>query len=186
MPRRLRLVSSPLVEEAPPEIVPVAPIDLGSAYRAYGHYVTRVAIRFLGRSADADDVVQDVFLDAIRGIDRLRNPEAARSWLAVLTARKARVVLRKRRALRFFGLYEGAEHAELADARALPDQRLRIADLYRMLDTLSTEQRLAWTLRYLENEPLEQVAATCECSLATAKRRIAAAHAILSEELGDG
>lgn len=162
-----------------------APVDLASAYRAHGAYVTRVAIRFLGRSSDVEDVVQEVFLDAIRGMERLRHPEAARGWLVVLTVRKARALLKKRRALYFLGLDDGGDYAELADAGASPEQSLRIADLYRLLDGLPTEQRLAWTLRYLENERLEQVAAACECSLATAKRRIAAAHAVLAAELSD-
>ena len=68
---------------------------------------------------------------------------------------------------------------------AASGERVMVADLYRMLDTLSTEERLAWTLRHLEGEQLERVAELCGCSLATAKRRIAAAHAVMGGELGD-
>ncbi|UJR86427.1 RNA polymerase sigma factor [Sandaracinus amylolyticus] len=162
-----------------------APIDLDSAFRLHGGYVLRVGMRILGRSPELDDLVQDVFLDAVRGIDRLRDPDSARAWLATLTVRKARLVLRKRYALTIFGLNEELDQAALADERASPEQRTRIADLYRVLGSLPTEERLAWTLRYLEGEPLERVALACECSLATVKRRIAAAHAVLEAELAD-
>lgn len=46
-----------------------------------------------------------------------------------------------------------------------------------MLESLPLEERLAWSLRHVEGHALEEVAAACDCSLATAKRRIAAAEA---------
>ncbi|UJR83084.1 RNA polymerase sigma factor [Sandaracinus amylolyticus] len=189
LPRHLRLVGTAqdgagsAQEDTPSEARP--PIDTASAFRLHGSYVTRVALRFLGRTAEVDDLVQDVFLDAIRGIHKLRDAEAARPWLALITVRKARRLLRKRRARRAFGLDEGADYTEVADSRASPEERARIAELYRVLDSIPANERLAWTLRYLEQEPLDRVAEICECSLATAKRRIAAAHAVITEEIGD-
>jgi RNA polymerase sigma-70 factor, ECF subfamily len=44
---------------------------------------------------------------------------------------------------------------------------------------------VAWSLRHIEGERLDEVAALCECSLATAKRRIAAASVRLEEMLSD-
>jgi RNA polymerase sigma-70 factor (ECF subfamily) len=44
--------------------------------------------------------------------------------------------------------------------------------------------RIAWTLRYVEREKLEEVARLCGCSLATAKRRIAATQAAIEEVFG--
>ena len=49
---------------------------------------------------------------------------------------------------------------------------------------ISVEDRLAWTLRNVEQEPLDAVAQACGCSLATAKRRIASAQAVLERRLG--
>ena len=43
--------------------------------------------------------------------------------------------------------------------------------------------RVAWTLNYVEGETLEEVARLCGCSLATAKRRIAAAQRFIEEKL---
>lgn len=202
-PRRLRLVSGAAAPDEGPDATtgvrssgiapageasgaPGTPVDLASAFRAYGRYVAWIGMRVLGRPEDVDDLVQDVFLDAVRGIDRLRDPGAAKAWLATLTVRKARRVLRKRRMMRFLGLDEGADYAEIVDEGASSAERVMVADLYRTLDTLPTEERLAWTLRHLEGEQLERVAELCGCSLATVKRRIAAAHAVMGGELGDG
>ena len=46
---------------------------------------------------------------------------------------------------------------------------------------LPTDQRLAWSLRYLEGEPLDVIAAACRCSLATVKRRVSAAKKVIDE-----
>jgi RNA polymerase sigma-70 factor (ECF subfamily) len=58
--------------------------------------------------------------------------------------------------------------------------------VYQLLEALPIEQRLAWSLRYVEGEKLEAVAEQCGCSLATAKRRISAAHARMQAEFDDG
>jgi RNA polymerase sigma-70 factor (ECF subfamily) len=54
-----------------------------------------------------------------------------------------------------------------------------VALLYVALDRLPARERSAWVLRNLLDEPLDQVAELCDCSLATAKRRIAAADTVL-------
>jgi RNA polymerase sigma-70 factor (ECF subfamily) len=56
--------------------------------------------------------------------------------------------------------------------------------MYRALDGLPVNQRLAWSLRHIEGERLETVALLCHCSLATAKRRIVAAQKVISEAVG--
>jgi RNA polymerase sigma-70 factor (ECF subfamily) len=54
-----------------------------------------------------------------------------------------------------------------------------------ILDGIPANQRIAWALRYVEGEPLEGVATLSGCSLATAKRRIAAASRVLEEAFSD-
>jgi RNA polymerase sigma-70 factor, ECF subfamily len=192
-PRRLRLITptSPgaSAEPAPsgldPEQPIAPPVDLTTAFRAYGRYVAYIGMRILGRQADVDDLVQDVFLDAVRGLDQLRDPAAAKGWLATLTVRKAHRALKRRRMRWHFGLDEGADYGEIVDPSASAAERTMVADLYRLLDGVPADARVAWTLRHLEGEPLERVATLCGCSLATAKRRIAAAHNVLSAELAD-
>jgi RNA polymerase sigma-70 factor (ECF subfamily) len=45
--------------------------------------------------------------------------------------------------------------------------------------------RIAWTLRYIEGQQLEEVAGICGCSLATAKRRISAAQERIERAFAD-
>jgi RNA polymerase sigma-70 factor (ECF subfamily) len=151
----------------------------------FAPYVARIALRLLGREAEVDDVVQEVLLAAFRQRDRIREPRAFRGWLATVTVRTARRKLRYRRMRSFVGLDTVPAVPELRDADIGPEKRAVLSRVYRCLDRIPVEQRLAWTLRYVEGEQLNAVADKCGCSLATAKRRIAAAHARLQMELDD-
>jgi RNA polymerase sigma-70 factor (ECF subfamily) len=193
---RLRLVPSeagatelgPDLAELDPEVGAAAgpplsalAIDdrLETAFRQYSRYVANLAYRLLGRDDEVDDVVQDVFMAAVRGLGRLHNAQAVRAWLATVTTRIARRRLRMRRLRTFLGFDESGEHEQIAQGGLTPEQAALLARVYAQLDLLPVNQRLAWTLRYVEGEQLEEVAVHCGCSLATAKRRIAAAQAQL-------
>ncbi len=186
------------MERAAPELAVVTPLpvregaalDLDGAYRRYARYVAAVALRLLGRDAEVDDVVQEVFLTALRKLDGLRDPEAIRGWLATVAVRVAGRKLRRRKLWAFLGRDDdgdaGAAYEGIAAPGATPEDRALLARVYKVLDGLPVADRIAWTLRHVEGEQLDQVALLCGCSLATAKRRIAAAHAVIDRMVGDG
>jgi RNA polymerase sigma-70 factor, ECF subfamily len=155
-------------------------------FKRFAPYVARIGLRLLGRESDVDDLIQEVFLAAFRQRDQLRDPGAAKHWLATIAVRTARRQLRRRRLRQFVGLDAGGPPLELRDQSISPEQRALLARIYELLDAMPVDQRLAWTLRHVEGEKLEQVAEKCGCSLATAKRRISAAHAMLQAEINDG
>jgi RNA polymerase sigma-70 factor (ECF subfamily) len=155
-------------------------------FERFAPYVARIGLRLLGREADVDDLIQDVFIAALRQRHQVRAPEAFRSWLAIIAVRTARRYLRKRRLRAMVGLDTLPPSLELRDPSISPERRALLSRVYVALDRIPVDQRIAWTLRYVEGEKLEDVAERCGCSLATAKRRIAAAHGRLEAELHDG
>jgi RNA polymerase sigma-70 factor (ECF subfamily) len=165
---------------------PVESLDLDTLFRRYSSYVAAVAHRLLGRDDDVDDTVQEVFLAAVRGLRSVRDPQAVKSWLACIAVRVARRKLRKRRVRSFFGLDDPATYGRVTDPGASPEQRALLERVYRVLDEMPTGDRIAWSLRYVEGEPLESVATMAGCSLATAKRRIRAASRTIEEAFSDG
>jgi len=158
---------------------------LEQAFRAHAPPVATMALRILGRQDEADDLVQDVFMKAGSWLSKLNDATAVRAWLMKVTVRLAWRRLRVRRwrvALGFEGSYD---YAELAQNRGLsPEDSALAAELYRMLDRMPARERLAWSLRHLHGEKLEDVAERCACSLATAKRWIASAQERLNKETG--
>jgi RNA polymerase sigma-70 factor, ECF subfamily len=147
-------------------------LDIDRLFREHARYVARIGLRLLGRHSEVDDLVQDVFLDALRGAHTLREPGAARGWLAVIAVRKASAQLRRRRLWRRLGLDRAPDYDEVTDHSASPRQRQLLASVYRALDRLPVDERVAWSLRHLEGERLEAIAELCYCSMSTVKRRI--------------
>jgi len=160
-------------------------LDFDVVYARYAPYVAAIGVRLLGRPDLVDDLVQDVFLDAYRGLDKLKNPAAVKSWLATIAVRKARWELRRRSVRRFLGADDTPEYENLVANTASPEQRALLEQVFVILESVATEDRLAWTLRYLQGEKLADVATLCECSLATAKRRIAKAQAKIDKVMSD-
>jgi len=146
-------------------------------FAAYGGYVRRVLMRVLGPDPDLGDLVQDVFVAALESVTKLQNPRALKGWLAQIAVFQARRCLRRRKQwsiLRFFGPSEMPDgHAHDADFEG--SQALRAA--YRQLAKLPVDERIAFTLRFIEGMYLGDVAAACDVSLATTKRRLARAEA---------
>jgi RNA polymerase sigma-70 factor (ECF subfamily) len=172
--RQLRLVS---------EKEPVA-TDVPSLFRAYGRYIASIALRVLGRDDEVDDVVQEVFIFAMSGAAAVRDAGAIRRWLAVVTVRVASQRLRRRRLRSFFGM-DDYVYEQVAAPGASPEDHVLLNTVYEVLDRLPTPLRVAWSLRHAEGMELQAVADACECSLATAKRRIAAAHEAIQKVVGD-
>ena len=167
-----------------PEMVPGAPVEFDELFTRYARYVARLAARLLGGGdTEVDDVVQDVFWLASRRLPTIVDMIQARGWLATVTTRAVARRLRRRRLRR--ALHVSPREQEVPAPGATAEQRALLARLYEVLDTLPTQQRLAWSLRYIEGEPLDLVAAACGCSLATAKRRVGAAKLVIDGVFGD-
>jgi len=166
------------------ELVAGSPVEFEELFARYGQYVAKLAARMLGSGdSEIDDVVQDVFWIASRRLTQIADMIQARGWLATVTTRLVSQRLRRRRFRRLF--MASRRGPDVPAPGATPEQRAVLRRLYEVLESLPTAERVAWSLRYLEGEPLDVVAATCRCSLATAKRRVSAAKKVIDEVFGD-
>ena len=168
-----------------PEMIVGGPVEFDELFARYARYVARLAARLLGSGdTEVDDVVQEVFWLASRRLANIADMIQARGWLATVTTRTVARRLRRRRFRRLFHA-GGAYVPDVPAPGATAEQRALLGRLYEVLETLPTDQRLAWSLRYVEGEPLDMVAAASGCSLATAKRRVSAAKKVIDEVFGD-
>jgi RNA polymerase sigma-70 factor (ECF subfamily) len=191
------MTSKPSLERPPATVIPlhraesdaalVAALREGDAgaghalFSAHGGYVRRVLMRVMGPDSELGDLTQDVFVAALESIHKLEQPGALRGWLAQIAVFHARHCLRRRKQwsiVRFFAPED------------LPPGRAREADLegslalratYRVLAALPVDERIAFTLRFVEGMDLAGVAAASRVSLATTKRRLARAEARFAE-----
>jgi RNA polymerase sigma-70 factor (ECF subfamily) len=166
---------------AKPDVDPDAglPLRFEDVFRQYAPYVAALVLKLIGRPADVDDVVQDVFIQAHRGLGSLRSAEALRPWLRRITVRRARRWLRKRWVLRWFRESGLDATPELVDPAASPEDRALVANVYRALERLPRDERLVWVLRLVEGETLESIAELLGCSVSTVQRKLRAAQAAM-------
>ena len=155
-------------------------------YRKHVRRVSDVAARILGRTGEAEDVVQETFLRAFSNLERLRDADRFEAWLMRIAMNQVRARLRKRKLLRTFGLDRTVDDATLERFAAplVPaDVCLELRGIDRALGTLPANHRMAWTLRMVEGFTLPEAAGACGCSLATIKRWIASAQAVVDRHL---
>lgn len=155
-------------------------------FRKHVEYVNALSLRLLRDRAEAEDVVQDTFLDAFRLLDQLQDPERLRGWLGGIAVHKAHRRFRRRRWLTFIGL--GSSKArltldELAHAAVPSELRALLVHLDAILAKFPEVTRAAWLLRYVEGYRFDEISEACACSLATAKRRVARAQALVRQHL---
>jgi RNA polymerase sigma-70 factor (ECF subfamily) len=157
------------------------PLEFDRVFRVHAPYVGALVLKLIGRAGYVDDVVQDVFIQAHRGLAKLRDAESVRPWLRRIAVRRARRWLRKRWVLRWFRERDVEVEPDLVDASASPEDRAQVARIYRRLERLPRDERLVWVLRLVEGETLEAIAEMLGCSVSTVQRRLRAAQAAMGE-----
>jgi RNA polymerase sigma-70 factor (ECF subfamily) len=155
------------------------PLRFEDVFRQHAPYVGALALKLLAHADDADDVVQDVFIQVHRDLHRLRDPDALRPWLRRITVRRARRWLRKRWVRRRAGEADLALHMNIVDASVSPEERAEIARIHRLLGRLKRDERLVWILRVAEGETLASIASLLGSSISTVQRRLRAAEAMV-------
>jgi RNA polymerase sigma-70 factor (ECF subfamily) len=152
-------------------------------YRRHVSYALNVAVRIQGHAGDVEDIVHDAFIKAHERLVELRDAQLFRPWLGSIVVRLVRSRLRRRRLLSALGLAvaEPIDLDAIAAEDASPETRAQLAQVYALLQTFPADERIAWTLRYIERHRLETVAEMVGCSLATVKRRILRAQRFLTE-----
>jgi|SRR6185312_5210357 len=137
----------------------------------HGEVVRRVLHRILGPSGDVDDARQEALLRTLDRLDRVESGAELRSFACGVATFVAREELRKKARRRWLRLFSPDELPEPEPDESGDAEAVRA--VYRVLDRLDGDDRVAFCLRVIDGMELEEVASACGVSLATAKRRIA-------------
>lgn len=186
----LAVVPTPSPTAAPlqPRVVPLRPLgpllpglragEPTAAAQLFDRHVAQVerAVQgVLGPDPDVEDLVQDAFLAALRGIEGFRGDEASLgAWVRGIAVRLALKKIRWRRARRWLGM-EGTEFVTDLQGVADTGTQAALGRAYALLERLPAVERAAFGMRFIEGMKLEEVAEALDVSLATAKRRLQAA-----------
>lgn len=144
---------------------------MGQLFDAYAPQVHSTLCHIIGPDGELDDLLQETLIKAFRSLKTLESPEAFAGWLRRIAIFTARSYLRSKARRRWLRLVDAPDPAR--DDAHEPRRLLRRT--YALLDRLPPDERLAFTLRFIEEMSLPEVAEGCGVSLATAKRRLARA-----------
>ena len=131
---------------------PTVPAGFAELYERHYEAVFRTALRVTGRPADAEDVLQTVFVRLLSGSE---HDEAARRPAAYFrrAAVNASVDLLRRRAVRAETAYDDtAPHAAVESGLLLKEQ------LRRAIATLDSEDATLFVLRFVEGLSNQELA----------------------------
>jgi RNA polymerase sigma-70 factor (ECF subfamily) len=118
---------------------------------------------------EADDVLQEVWLEVYRSIARLNDADAFRAWLYQVARRRAIKLFRRRR-LQFESLEDVGSDELGAEADAFAAEEVR--GVHRALDELPAAQREVLVLRYVEGMSYEEIARVVDCEVGTVRSRL--------------
>ena len=122
----------------------------------YQSRVTRLAHRLMGWNGDVDDVVQDVFLAALRKAGSYRGDASVWTWLTSITLNRCRTVYRRRQMQsRVSRLLGRSGEAARADRSALGDEVAQ--EVRSAVAALPARDRQVTVLFYLEHRTIAQM-----------------------------
>jgi RNA polymerase sigma-70 factor, ECF subfamily len=156
-------------------------------FRRHRSDVARLVFRMLGPNADAEDVIQEVFLQVHRSLGEFRGQAKFTTWLHRVTVN---VVLMVRRAARSRPVFAGEPVADQEpDKGLLPDEgaarQARIDAFRRLLDRLPEKKRTVFILHEIEGLSPAEIATMVDAPVLTVRTRLFYARRELAEMMRD-
>jgi RNA polymerase sigma-70 factor, ECF subfamily len=155
-------------------------------YRAHAGRIYGLAMRMLGNAADAEDLLQEIFLAAHRKLETFRGEAALGTWLYRLATNQILDHVRSR-AARTGQLTDGLDDASLlpdAMGHRLGDRAIDRVDLERALAQLPEGCRAAFVLHDIEGLEHQEVADVLGIAEGTSKSQVHKARLRLRGLLG--
>ena len=152
--------------------------ELDELYRAHAAEVYRYAYAVLGNAADAEDVMQTTFVNALRALERGEKPRKPTNWLITI----AHNLIRQRFRQQQSRPHEVELDRDIASFEA-DDDGPSIDDLVRALQRIPPTQREALVLRELEGRSYKEIASILDVSPTALETLIFRARRSLAEEL---
>jgi RNA polymerase sigma factor (sigma-70 family) len=152
--------------------------ELDELYRSHAAEIYRYVYAVLGNRADAEDVTQTTFVNALRALERGERPRKPANWLITI----AHNLMRQRFRQQQSRPREVELSGDFATLEA-DDSGPSIEDLVRALQRIPETQREAIVLREMEGRSSKEIAAILDVSATALQALLFRARRSLAEEL---
>ena len=125
------------------------------AYNMYAKRLFNTALRIVGRTEDAEDILQESFLEAFRNLQSFEGRASMGSWLHRIVVNRSVNLLKSRRLILVEATPEMAETADTTDEIA--DLSLQVEQIRTALTQLPAGYRTVLTLHLFEGFDHEEI-----------------------------
>lgn len=150
--------------------------DEGACFRIwsrYGPFVRRLIRAQSGGRGEGDDLAQEVFLRIFSRLGEIRDPNALRGFVAGICLGVVRNANRRSRIRAILRFESNSTLPEVLIPGIEDEPRQVLRHLFRLLDTVTPEDRTLFICRYVEKMEVKDIAVAHGMRLGTAKRRVA-------------
>lgn len=155
----------------------------------YSSPIYRLGLRMLGNPQDAEDVLQNTFINALTHIQNFEGRSSLATWLYRIAANEALMMIRKNKPELTLDDVEGGEENEylkptlFVDWSALPEDELLSGEGKKFLDeairTLPESLRIVFVLRDVEGLSIKETADALTLTETNIKTRLLRARMFL-------
>jgi RNA polymerase sigma factor (sigma-70 family) len=140
----------------------------------YQDLVYNTALGVVQNSADAEDVTQEVFIQVFRSIDQFKGDARLSTWIYRITTTKALDHIRSRKRKKRFAFITSLfgpndelvhEPIDFQHPGVTLDRKEQAALLFRMIDQLPDNQKVAFTLHKTEELSYQEIADVMKLSV---------------------
>jgi RNA polymerase sigma-70 factor (ECF subfamily) len=160
----------------------------------YSGHIYRLAMRMLSNPQDAEDVLQETFLKALRALPDFEGRSSLSTWLYRIAVNEALMLIRKRKPQVSISTPneesedgENGEEMQIVDWGHLPESELLSSEAKRHVDRAIEELpqtlKVVFLLRDIEGLSIEETSAALGISQAAVKTRLLRARLHLRNDL---
>jgi len=153
----------------------------------YQGYVMKLAYSFVRDAHCMEDIAQEVFIDAYKSLDKLKDYDKLSGWLKAVTRNKCIDFLKKSNH-KIISIDEFREEndIEIKDTGNIRDDiygREKNRNILQIIDTLPDNQRQALILRHTENLSYKEIAEMLGTTITALKSMLFRARRTLRREI---
>lgn len=164
----------------------------GMLVTKYQYKVVKLVARYVKDEDEAQDIAQEAFIKAYRGLANFRGDSAFYTWLYRIAINSAKnyTVSQNRKTPAYAIDIEDAEYLESASSMkdlGTPERHVLTSEvedtIYRAINELPEDLKTAITLREIEGMTYDEIAGVMECPIGTVRSRIFRARETIDKHL---
>ncbi|NOT76161.1 MAG: RNA polymerase sigma factor [Cyclobacteriaceae bacterium] len=168
-----------------------------SAFRqlvdSYKNSIYNASLGIVQNTDEAEDIAQEVFIEVIHSIHHFKGESKLSTWIYRIAVTKSLEQIRKKKRQKRFGfmirLFQGDANSSSIDVPdfvhpgVLMENRERAAILFKAIDSLTENQKVAFTLNKIDDMSYEEIASVMNVSLSSVESLIHRAKVNLQKKL---